>query len=158
MKLQSLNVDGGAAANSLLMQFQSDMLQVPVVKPVIMETTSLGVAFCAGLAIDVWKDLEEIKKLWSVDTTFVPKMSLDERDNNFMGWKKAVLKSLDTIDGQRETTEETKEQKDEKDVMNDDLYPYHKEKTEIQDESFLGIRWIRRWWENIFLGLHSSVS
>lgn len=96
--LRSLNVDGGATANNLLMQFQADMLQVPVIKPLVKETTSLGVAFCAGLAVGVWKDLTEIKKLWAVSRTYHPKMSNEERNRNWRGWNKAVSRSLGWVD------------------------------------------------------------
>ena len=98
VELQSLNVDGGGTGNNLLMQFQADILQVPVVKPVIQETKSLGAAFCAGLAVGVWKDLDEIKKLWAVSRTYHPQMSLEERNHNWNGWNKAVSKSLGWVD------------------------------------------------------------
>jgi glycerol kinase len=93
-ELKTLNVDGGGTHNKLLMQFQADIIQVPVVKPVVMETTSMGAAFCAGLAVGVWKDLEEIEQLWAVAETFKPKMSVETRAKNVAGWNKAVSKSL----------------------------------------------------------------
>ena len=100
--LKSLKVDGGGTHNKFLMQFQSDIINVPVVKPVVMETTSMGAAFAAGLAVGVWKDLKEIRQLWSVAETFKPKMSSREREKNWSGWKKAVTKSLDWISDDEE--------------------------------------------------------
>ncbi|KAL7569695.1 hypothetical protein ACA910_007466 [Epithemia clementina (nom. ined.)] len=98
VQLLSLKVDGGGTTNNLLMQFQADMLQVPVVKPVIQETTSLGVAFCAGLAVGVWNDLDEIKQLWAVSRIYHPRMSEPERHHNWRGWTKAVSRSLGWVD------------------------------------------------------------
>jgi FGGY family of carbohydrate kinases, C-terminal domain len=95
--LQSLKVDGGGTNNKLLMQFQADIINVPVVKPVVMETTAMGAAFGAGLAVGVWKDLDEIEKLWTVAETFVPSMSAELRETNVKGWNKAVSKSLGWI-------------------------------------------------------------
>ena len=100
VKLQSLKVDGGATANNLMMQFQADMLQVPVVKPAIMETTSLGVAFCAGLSVGVWSNAHEIKQLWAISKTYLPKMSQDEREYNWHGWNKAITKSFGWIEAE----------------------------------------------------------
>ena len=78
--LKSLKVDGGGTHNKLLMQFQSDIINVPVVKPVVMETTSMGAAFAAGLAVGVWDSLDEIRKLWNVAETFKPTMTESERE------------------------------------------------------------------------------
>ena len=97
--LKELRVDGGGTANHLLMQFQADMIQVPVVKPMVMETTSRGAAFCAGLAVGFWTDLAQLKSLWKEKMRFIPEMSHEERMKNWSGWKKAVTKSLDWADG-----------------------------------------------------------
>jgi glycerol kinase len=97
IQLSSLNVDGGGTYNKLLMEFQADILNVPVVQPKIMETTSIGVAFAAGLAVGVWKDVDEIQKLWSVARTYKPKMSDETRAKYIAGWKKALTKSFDWI-------------------------------------------------------------
>ena len=80
-----------------MMQFQADMINVPVVKPKIMETTSMGAAFGAGLAVGVWKDLNEIRELWSEAERFQPQMDSTVRDKNWAGWKKAITRSLGWI-------------------------------------------------------------
>jgi len=95
--LASLSVDGGGTNNKLLMQFQADIIDVPVVKPKVMETTALGAAFAAGLTVGVWKDLEEIQKLWAVAETFTPNMSEEDRAQRVHNWNKAVSKSLGWI-------------------------------------------------------------
>ena len=100
--LKSLKVDGGGTHNKLLMQFQSDIINVPVVKPVVMETTSMGAAFAAGLAVGVWDSLDEIRKLWNVAETFKPTMTESEREKNWKGWNKAVSKSMNWIDADEE--------------------------------------------------------
>jgi hypothetical protein len=97
--ITSLNVDGGGTNNKLLMQFQADILNTKVIKPVVRETTSMGAAFAAGLAVNVWKDLDEISKLWAVAETFEPKMSEEERQKNVKGWAKAISRSLGWVDG-----------------------------------------------------------
>lgn len=96
--LKSLRVDGGVTQSELLMQFQADMLEVPVEKPVIMETTALGAAFAAGLATGVWKDLDEIRAFWNISQTFEPTMKQADRDKFWKGWKKAVERSLGWVD------------------------------------------------------------
>ncbi|MGR3764364.1 glycerol kinase GlpK [Rossellomorea sp. NS-SX7] len=88
--LKKLRVDGGAVQNDFLMQFQSDILNVPVERPVINETTALGAAYLAGLAVGYWKDRQEISKQWKKDTDFEPKMSEESREELYGGWKKAV--------------------------------------------------------------------
>jgi glycerol kinase len=90
IELQTLRVDGGAVKNDFLMQFQSDLLQVPVERPTINETTALGAAYLAGLAVGYWKDQEEISQQWAVDKTFKPSMKVQDRDKLYEGWKKAV--------------------------------------------------------------------
>ena len=110
VELQSLKVDGGGTANNLMMQFQADMLNVPVVKPKIKETTSLGVAFCAGLATGVWDSVDEIKTLWAVSKTYLPRMTEAERQRNWSGWNKAVSKSLGWIDPKDEEEQDQQQQ------------------------------------------------
>lgn len=90
-----LRVDGGASRDEFLMQFQADMLQRSVVRPMIRESTALGAAYLAGLAVGVWKSTDEIEKLWHIDITFEPKMQQGERDKLISGWRKAVGRSLD---------------------------------------------------------------
>lgn len=111
--LKTLKVDGGGTNNKLMLQFQADMINVPVVKPKIMETTSLGAAFGAGLAVGVWKDIEEIRSLWSEEERFVPKMHEAERAKNWAGWKKAIGKSLGWIDDEEEKFVDAKQSEDE---------------------------------------------
>ena len=88
--LKTLRVDGGVVNNNFLMQFQSDIIGVPVERPTVSETTALGAAYLAGLATGYWKDKEEIKKQWMIDKTFDPKMKEEEREELYGGWKKAV--------------------------------------------------------------------
>ncbi|RJE84360.1 glycerol kinase [Paenibacillus sp. 1011MAR3C5] len=94
LKLHSLAVDGGAVANDLLMQFQSDLLGVPVERPVIGESTALGAAFLAGLAVGFWKDREEIASLRQVDRLFQPNMANERREELYGGWKRAVRAAM----------------------------------------------------------------
>jgi glycerol kinase len=90
IKLKTLRVDGGAVKNNFLMEFQSDILDVPVERPVVNETTALGAAYLAGLAVGFWESQEEIAKQWAVGYTFLPKMSDEKRNRLYDGWKKAV--------------------------------------------------------------------
>ena len=90
VELKELRVDGGGTANRFLMQFQSDIINVPVVIPEVKETTSLGAAFVAGLAVGVWKDLQELKVLWKEEAAFQPRMGEDERKKNWSGWERAI--------------------------------------------------------------------
>lgn len=90
IKLETLRVDGGASANNFLMQFQSDLLQVPVERPENKETTVLGAAFLAGLAVGFWKDKEEIQKYWSLEKQFEPVEGTEKEELLYEGWKKAV--------------------------------------------------------------------
>jgi glycerol kinase len=92
-KLTELRVDGGAAANNLLMQFQADILGVPVVRPKVLETTALGAAYLAGLAVDVWKSEEEIAAQWQMERRFTPSMSRDEAQSLLARWRDAVKRS-----------------------------------------------------------------
>ncbi|MDR9855988.1 glycerol kinase GlpK [Paenibacillus sp. VCA1] len=90
IELRTLRVDGGAVHNNFLMQFQSDLLGVPVERPVINETTALGAAYLAGLAVGYWKSQEEISAMWAKERQFEPAMGEEERDKLYAGWKKAV--------------------------------------------------------------------
>ena len=90
LALQGLRVDGGAAANDFLMQFQADILGAPVQRPAITETTALGAAFLAGIAAGFWRDSEEIAGQWRVERVFEPRMSTDEREGRYALWQRAV--------------------------------------------------------------------
>jgi glycerol kinase len=92
--MRELRVDGGMVANELLMQFQSDMLGVPVVRPKITETTALGAAYAAGLAVGYWSSRDELKRNWGVDRRWQPAMAADERGKLYGSWQKAVERSL----------------------------------------------------------------
>lgn len=94
INLKKLKVDGGAVRDNFLMQFQSDILEVPVVRPQIAETTALGAAYLAGLAVSYWKDKTEIAAKWKVDKEFSPNMEESLREDLYKGWKKAVSRSL----------------------------------------------------------------
>ncbi len=91
--IQELRVDGGATVNNTLMQFQSDILQIPIVRPKILETTALGAAYLAGLAVGFWKDTDEIGKQWQEEKRFEPSMGADEVQSLLSKWNKAVEKS-----------------------------------------------------------------
>jgi glycerol kinase len=93
--LSELRADGGAAANDLLLQFQADLLRVPVVRPTVTETTALGAAYLAGLAVGYWNDLDDIRRNWSVQRTFEPKMSADEVNHRRSRWNEALQRSKD---------------------------------------------------------------
>lgn len=93
LELSELRVDGGASANNLMMQFQADVLGVPVVRPKITETTALGAAYLAGLAVDYWKGEEEIAAQWGADRRFEPQMASSQRESLLAGWRKAVERS-----------------------------------------------------------------
>ena len=96
--LRELRVDGGMTRNDLLMQFQADILGIPVVRPKVIETTALGAAYAAGLAVGVWRDLDELRSHWQEDVRFEPTMDAGERDRRYRMWQKAVSKSLDWVD------------------------------------------------------------
>jgi len=96
--LSSLRVDGGMVANELLMQFQADVLGVPVIRPRITETTALGAASAAALAIGFAGSIEELKRNWVMDKRWEPAMAPDQRDKGIAGWKKAVERTLNWID------------------------------------------------------------
>ncbi|HXY33421.1 MAG TPA: glycerol kinase GlpK [Planctomycetaceae bacterium] len=90
-----LKVDGGAAVNNLLMQFQSDVLGVDVQRPVVQETTALGAAYLAGLAVGFWQDQGDVRRNWALDRQFKPAMPAEKREQLYARWKKAVARSLD---------------------------------------------------------------
>ena len=95
VQLLSLKVDGGMVGNHTLMQFQSDVLGVPVVRPVVAETTALGAAYAAGLAVGFWTQLAELRDNWAVDCTWEPKMPIALREQKYRFWKKAVFRTFD---------------------------------------------------------------
>jgi glycerol kinase len=93
--LTNLKVDGGAVANNFLMQFQSDILGVPVSRPKVIETTALGAAYLAGLATGYWGSREEIAAKWQIDRVFKPDMDEGKRNSLYSGWKKAVKRAME---------------------------------------------------------------
>ena len=97
IKLASLRVDGGMVRNDLLMQFQSDILDREVIRPVVQETTSLGAAYAAGLAVGFFAGLEELKANWRVDHTWKPRLAAPERERLYSDWKRAITRSFDWI-------------------------------------------------------------
>jgi glycerol kinase len=100
--LTTLKVDGGMTANELLMQFQADVLDVPVVRPVVSETTCLGAAYAAGLAVGYWPDIESLRANWKKSIEWTPRMSAAERGRGFRKWKKAVKRTMDWTDADEE--------------------------------------------------------
>lgn len=96
--LTALKVDGGMVYNELLMQFQSDILGVPVIRPVVAETTALGAAYAAGLAVGFWKDFSELRANWGKDKEWTPKMDKTHREKVYTGWKKAVTRTFDWVE------------------------------------------------------------
>src|SRR5208282_1425981 len=92
--LFSLRTDGGMVGNELLMQFQADILNIPVLRPVVRETTALGAAYAAGLAVGFYDSLDDLRQNWAVEQTWEPHMDADERENLFRQWKKAVTRSF----------------------------------------------------------------
>jgi glycerol kinase len=91
--LSELRVDGGAAANDLLMQFQADLLGVPVVRPSVLEATALGAAYLAGLTVDLWKSREELASHWKAERRFEPHMAAAEREERMARWREAVMRA-----------------------------------------------------------------
>ena len=98
IQLFSLRTDGGMVENELLMQFQSDILNIPVLRPVIKETTALGAAYAAGLAVGFYSNLEDLRQNWAVETTWEPRMDEEQRERLYRGWKKAVTRSFDWVE------------------------------------------------------------
>jgi len=94
IKLGSLKVDGGASANNLLLQFQADLLGTELVRPACIETTALGAALLAGLAVGCYASLEEIKGIWRADRTFTAAITAEERAERRQGWARAVSRTL----------------------------------------------------------------
>lgn len=94
LPLSTLKVDGGAAANAHLLQFQADLLDVPVRRPVVSETTALGAAYLAGLAVGYWSGLDDVRRNWALDREFRPHMEAAERERLYAGWRRAVERSL----------------------------------------------------------------
>ena len=98
VRLDVLKVDGGATVNNLLMQLQADLIGVPVVRPVVSETTALGAAYAAGLAVGVWNDLDTLGRQWRADRQWEPRWSADQRDEAYRRWQKAVERSVGWVD------------------------------------------------------------
>ena len=98
VRLEVLKVDGGATVNDSLMQMQADILGVPVVRPVVAETTALGAAYAAGLATGFWRDFDDLRQNWKRDRQWEPRWSDDQREAGYAGWQKAVTRTLDWID------------------------------------------------------------
>jgi len=96
--LTALKVDGGMVYDELLMQFQADILGVPVIRPKVAETTALGAAYAAGLAVGFWKNVEDLRSNWAKDKEWKPAMKADLRDKEYKGWKKAVTKTFDWVE------------------------------------------------------------
>ena len=94
ISLSELKVDGGASANNFLMQSQADIINAPVNRPKCVETTAMGAAYLAGLAVGYWKDQDEIRKNWAIDRTFTPAITEEERAKKLKGWNKAVKYAL----------------------------------------------------------------
>jgi glycerol kinase len=99
IQLKSLRTDGGMVENDLLMQFQADIIHLPVVRPVVKETTALGAAYAAGLAVGYYSSVEDLRANWAVDRTWQPQMDKATRERLYASWKKAVSRSFDWLDG-----------------------------------------------------------
>jgi glycerol kinase len=95
ISIKQLRVDGGAAANNLLMQFQSDLLRVPVVRPKVTETTALGAAYLAGLAVGYWKDQSDVEANWEIERTFEPQIPESQIAHRRSRWSEALKRSLE---------------------------------------------------------------
>jgi glycerol kinase len=98
VELTALKVDGGMVYNELLMQFQADILGVPVVRPAVAETTALGAAYAAGLAVGYWDTLDDLRRNWQVGHIWRPQMAEEQRAQSYRGWKKAVQRSMHWLD------------------------------------------------------------
>ena len=99
IQLASLRVDGGMVVNELLMQFQADLLDVPVIRPKMIETTALGAAYAAGMAVGYWSGFDDLKRNWGIDKTWAPQMEEEQRKHLYMMWHKAVERSFDWEEG-----------------------------------------------------------
>ncbi|MDQ6657783.1 MAG: glycerol kinase GlpK [Actinomycetota bacterium] len=104
--LTALKVDGGMVVNETLMQFQADILGVPVIRPVVAETTALGAAYAAGLAVGYWATEDDIRTNWAEDKRWEPQLAADERERRYKQWKKAVTKTFDWVDSDAAAEEE----------------------------------------------------
>jgi glycerol kinase len=93
-----LKVDGGMVANELLMQFQADILGVPVVRPKVAETTALGAAYAAGLAVGFWDNLNDLRANWQIEKSWSPQMDVEKRAALYAAWKKAVTRTFDWVE------------------------------------------------------------
>jgi glycerol kinase len=98
VKLKELKVDGGMVYNDLLMQFQADSLQVPVIRPKVAETTALGAAYAAGLAVGYWDSYDDLRKNWGKDKEWTPQMDASEIEREYAQWKKAVTRTFDWVE------------------------------------------------------------
>jgi glycerol kinase len=98
VRLKALKVDGGMVQDELLMQFQSDILDVPVLRPKVAETTSLGAAYAAGIAVNYWDNLEDLRSNWQIDKTWQPQMDVDTRTRLYKGWRKAVERTFGWVE------------------------------------------------------------
>ena len=98
VELESLKVDGGVTLNDLCMQIQADVLGVSVSRPEIAETTALGAAYAAGLAVGFWKNTDELRSNWSEGRRWEPEWTKEQREEGYSGWKKAVTRTLDWVD------------------------------------------------------------
>jgi len=98
IRLSSLRTDGGMVANNLLMQFQADMLDAPVIRPKVTETTALGAAYAAGLAVGFWDNTEDLRANWAIDRTWTPGMARERREHYYKRWKKAVERSFGWVE------------------------------------------------------------
>ena len=98
LEIEEIKVDGGAAANNFLMQFQADMMGKNVIRPEVIETTALGAAYLAGLAVNYWTSQKEISNLWQTDRVFIPQMAEEIREKQYATWKKAVSRALEWED------------------------------------------------------------
>ncbi|MCY0868956.1 MAG: glycerol kinase GlpK [Desulfurococcus sp.] len=94
LKIEVLKADGGASKSNILLQFQADILNIKVVRPLVYETTSLGAAYLAGLAVDFWKGIDELRKYWKAEKTFTPQMDKETREKLYSGWRAAVKRAL----------------------------------------------------------------
>ncbi|HQR01495.1 MAG TPA: FGGY-family carbohydrate kinase, partial [Ferruginibacter sp.] len=94
ISIKELRVDGGATANNLLMQFQADILNTKVARPVVTETTALGAAYLAGLAVGYWNNIDQIQNQWQLDTAFGPAMNDEDRVALKKGWQRAIRSAI----------------------------------------------------------------
>jgi glycerol kinase len=106
INLEQLRTDGGMVENELLMQFQADILNLPVIRPAVKETTALGAAYAAGLAVGFFKNLDELRANWAVDRTWNPHMHEEVREESYRLWKKAVTRSFDWLDDKNQPSPE----------------------------------------------------